>query len=110
MAAVAAAICIFVQLRLGSPQTPDEGSWLLVPPAKQDLPPDLLAEAGLPTRPGVLLNRQLQIMARAGRGLAGGGILRFSVVLSEGASVHILFGAHNLQDRAGTVACLRPGV
>ena len=95
--------CVFVQVHLGQPTLPDPDHWLLVPVAAQELPPDLLAEAGRPRRPGVLLHRHLQIVPRAMTGLRGGGTVRFSAYLGQGASLHTFFGARGLQTRDGAM-------
>jgi len=99
LAVAAVATCAFVQIRLGQPETPDPGSWSLVPVAAHELPPDLKAEVRRPVHPGVLLHRPLQIVPRAVWGIGGGGTVRFSAWLGEGASLHTFFGARGLGNR-----------
>ena len=98
VALVAAAAGAFVQLRLGQPRPPDPARWLLVPVSPHELPPDLMAEAGYPDHPGLLLAGSLQIAARGVDG-RGDQTIRFSATLAEGATLHTFFGARGLAGR-----------
>ncbi len=93
LAVTAAAVCAFVQARLGLPAPPDPEHWTLVPVSSQEMPTELGAA---PERAGVLLDRNLQIAAR---GVTAGATIRFTAFLARGASLQALFGARHLKRR-----------
>ena len=97
LAVTAAAVCGFVQVRLGLPTPPDPDRWTLVPVSSREMPPERRDEAHL-DHTGVLLDRNLQIAAR---GVTGGAAIHFTAFLGRGASLHALFGARALDRRHG---------